>query len=35
VVVWYRTDDDMVPSSRGGAIQAYLDNEVIWVSALG
>ncbi|MDN5927528.1 MAG: septum site-determining protein MinC [Hyphomicrobiales bacterium] len=32
---WYRTADDMEPSSRGGAIQAYLDNEVIWVSALG
>jgi septum site-determining protein MinC len=31
---WYRTADDMEPSSRGRAIQAYLDNEVIWVSAL-
>jgi len=31
---WYRTADDMEPSSRGRAIQAFLDNEVIWVSAL-
>ncbi|MBN9067480.1 MAG: septum formation inhibitor MinC [Rhizobiales bacterium] len=31
---WYRTADDMEPSSRGRAIQAHLDNEVIWVSAL-
>lgn len=31
---WYRTADDMEPSSRGKAIQAFLDNDVIWVSAL-
>lgn len=31
---WYRTADDMEASSRGRAIQAFLDNEVIWVSAL-
>ncbi|MGN6468141.1 MAG: septum site-determining protein MinC [Rhizobiaceae bacterium] len=31
---WYRTADDMEASSRGRPIQAFLDNEVIWVSAL-
>jgi septum site-determining protein MinC len=31
---WYRTADDMEPSSRGRPIQAFLDNGVIWVAAL-
>lgn len=31
---WYRTADDMEPSSRGRPIQAFLDNDVIWVAAL-
>lgn len=31
---WYRTADDIEPSSRGRAIQAYLDNGVLWVTAL-
>jgi septum site-determining protein MinC len=31
---WYRTADDMEASTRGRAVQAFLDNEVIWVSAL-
>ena len=31
---WYRTADDMEPSSRGTPIQAFLENGVIWVAAL-
>lgn len=31
---WYRTADDMEPSSRGRPIQAFLGNGVIWVTAL-
>lgn len=31
---WYRTADDIEPSSRGRAIQAFLDNGVLWVTAL-
>lgn len=31
---WYRTADDMEPSSRGRPIQAFLENDVIWVAAL-
>jgi septum site-determining protein MinC len=31
---WYRTADDMEASSRGRAVQAFLENAVIWVSAL-
>ena len=31
---WYRTADDMEPSSRGRPIQAFLENGVIWVAAL-
>lgn len=31
---WYRTADDMEPSSRGRPIQAFLDNGVIWITAL-
>lgn len=31
---WYRTADDMEPSSRGRPIQAFLSNGVIWVTAL-
>ena len=31
---WYRTADDMEPSSRGKAIQAFLAKDVLWVAAL-
>jgi septum site-determining protein MinC len=31
---WYRTADDMEPSSRGRPIQAFLDNGTIWIAAL-
>lgn len=31
---WYRTADDMEPSSRGRPIQAFLAKDVIWVAAL-
>jgi septum site-determining protein MinC len=31
---WYRTADDMEPSSRGKPIQAFLEDGVIWVAAL-
>lgn len=31
---WYRTAEDMDPSSRGRPIQAFLDNDVIWVAPL-
>lgn len=31
---WYRTADDMEPSSRGRPIQAFLAKDVIWVQAL-
>lgn len=31
---WYRTADDMEPSSRGRSIQAFLAKDVIWVTAL-
>lgn len=31
---WYRTADDIEPSSRGRPIQAFLDNDVLWVTAL-
>ena len=31
---WYRTADDMEPSSRGRPIQAFLDNGVIWITPL-
>jgi septum site-determining protein MinC len=31
---WYRTADDMEPTSRGKPIQAFLDDGVIWVAAL-
>lgn len=31
---WYRTADDMEPSSRSRPIQAFLDNGVIWIAAL-
>jgi septum site-determining protein MinC len=31
---WYRTADDMEPSSRGRPTQAFLDKDVIWVAAL-
>jgi septum site-determining protein MinC len=32
---WYRTAEDMEPSTRGRAAQVFLDNGVIWVTALG
>lgn len=32
---WYRTADDMKPSSRGRPVQAFLQNGVLWVTALG
>ena len=31
---WYRTAEDMEPSARGGPIQVYLDNGMIFVAAL-
>jgi septum site-determining protein MinC len=31
---WYRTADDMEPSTRGRPIQAFLDDGVIWVATL-
>ena len=31
---WYRTAEDMEPSSRGGPIQVYLDNGMIFVAPL-
>lgn len=31
---WYRTADDMEPSTRGKPVQAFLDNGVIWVKPL-
>jgi septum site-determining protein MinC len=31
---WYRTADDMEPSSRGRPVQSFLENGVIWVTAL-
>lgn len=32
---WYRTADDMEPSSRGGPVQSFLQNGVLWVAPLG
>lgn len=32
---WYRTADDMEPSSRGRPIQSFLQNGVLWVAPLG
>ena len=31
---WYRTAEDMEPSSRGGPIQVFLDNGMIYVAPL-
>jgi septum site-determining protein MinC len=31
---WYRTAEDMEPSTRGGPIQVFLDNGVIYVAPL-
>ena len=31
---WYRTAEDMEPSARGGPIQVYLDNGMIFVAPL-
>jgi septum site-determining protein MinC len=31
---WYRTAEDMEPASRGKPVQAFLENEMIWVSTL-
>lgn len=31
---WYRTADDMEPSTRGKPVQSFLENGVIWVTAL-
>jgi len=31
---WYRTAEDMDQSSRGGPVQVFLDNGVIWVTPL-
>lgn len=31
---WYRTADDMETSTRGKPVQAFLDNGMLWVSAL-
>jgi len=32
---WYRTADDMEPSTRGRPVQAFLQNGVLWVATLG
>lgn len=32
---WYRTADDMEPSSRGRPVQSFLQNGVLWVAILG
>jgi septum site-determining protein MinC len=31
---WYRTADDMDPTSRGRPVQSFLENGVLWVTAL-
>jgi septum site-determining protein MinC len=31
---WYRTAEDMEPSSRGGPIQVFLDDGMIYVAPL-